>query len=149
MLLANYHTHTKFCDGDEEPRRYAEEAIKQSLKVLGFSAHASLPFHCTWTLPYENYAGYIQTIKELKSEFADRLEVLCGLEIDYIPSLWPQIEKMLNPDQLDYFIGSIHFVDSFEDGTPWSVDGSHDEFFKGWDKIFHRNSHTLVRKYFE
>jgi histidinol-phosphatase (PHP family) len=149
MLLANYHTHTKFCDGIDDPRLYAEEAVKQSMGVLGFSAHASLPFQCTWTLPYENYPVYLQTIKELKSEFADRLEVLCGLEIDYIPGLWPQIEKMLNPDQLDYFIGSIHFVDCFADGAPWSVDGSHEEFYKGWDEIFRKDSHALVRNYFE
>ena len=149
MVLANYHTHTKFCDGVEEPKLYALEAINKSLWVLGFSAHAPLPFHCSWTLPFENYQAYLHRINELKIEFADQLEILCGLEIDYIPNLWPQIKSMLNPDQLDYYIGSIHFVDCFEDGTPWSVDGSHEEFYQGWEEIFKRDSHSLVRNYFE
>ena len=149
MILTNYHTHTIFCDGVEAPELYAEEAVRQSLKVLGYSAHAPLPFHCTWTLPYEKYQNYLKTIHSLKAAYANQLEVLCGLEIDYIPNLWPQIKAMLNPNQLDFYIGSIHFVDAFDDGTPWSIDGTHNEFFKGWDEIFNRDSHALVRKYFD
>ena len=149
MILANYHTHTNFCDGQEAPELYAEEACKQSLKTLGYSAHAPLPFPCKWTLPYENYQTYLETIQSLKEKYRNRLEILCGLEIDYIPNLWPKINMMLNPAQLDFFIGSIHFVDCFDDGTPWSVDGSYKEFYKGWTEIFKCDSHTLVRKYFE
>jgi histidinol-phosphatase (PHP family) len=149
MMLTNYHTHTTFCDGQEAPKRYAEEAIKQSLKALGYSAHAPLPFPCNWTLPYKKYHTYLETIQSLKEKYRNQLEILCGLEIDYIPDLWPQIKTMLNPDQLDFFIGSIHFVDCFEDGTRWSVDGSHEEFYKGWNDIFKQDSHTLVHKYFD
>lgn len=149
MLLTNYHTHTNFCDGIEIPERYAQEAVSQSLQVLGYSAHAPLPFPCSWTLPYEKYEDYLQIVRKLKQDYKDQLEILCGLEIDYIPGLWPKISKMLHPEQLDYFIGSIHFVDAFNDGTPWSIDGSHDEFYKGWTEIFHKDSHALVRKYFD
>lgn len=149
MLLTNYHTHTNFCDGIEIPERYAQEAVCQSLQVLGYSAHAPLPFPCSWTLPYEKYEDYLQIVRKLKQDYKDQLEILCGLEIDYIPGLWPKISKMLQPEQLDYFIGSIHFVDAFNDGTPWSIDGTHDEFYKGWTEIFHKDSHALVRKYFD
>lgn len=149
MLLTNYHTHTNFCDGIEIPERYAQEAVCQSLQVLGYSAHAPLPFPCSWTLPYEKYEDYLQIVRKLKQDYKDQLEILCGLEIDYIPGLWPKISKMLQPEQLDYFIGSIHFVDAFNDGTPWSIDDSHNEFYKGWTEIFHKDSHALVRKYFD
>ena len=148
MLLTNYHTHTNFCDGVEIPELYAREAVKQSLEVLGYSAHAPLPFPCSWTLPYEKYQDYLNAIRQLKQSYEGRLEILCGLEIDYIPGLWSKIREMLQPEQLDYFIGSIHFVDAFNDETPWSIDGSHEEFYKGWTEIFHKDSHSLVRKYF-
>lgn len=148
MVLANYHMHTRFCDGMEEPIRYAEEAVRQKMKILGYSAHAPVPFPCNWTIPYENYPAYLETIHTIKKQFIDILEVSCGLEIDYIPGMWKQMQKMLEPQKLDYFIGSIHFVDAFDDGTPWSIDGSHEEFRKGWTEIFNRDSHTIIRKYF-
>lgn len=148
MIKSNYHTHTKFCDGMEEPVLYAEEALKQNIKILGFSAHAPLPFPCTWTLPIENYKTYLETINSLKT-FSKKLEILCGLEIDFIPELWPQIKTMLKPGDLDFFIGSIHFVDRFEDGTPWSIDGSNEEFRKGWIEIFKKDSYALTHTYFE
>ena len=149
MILSNYHTHTKFCDGTELPIVFAEEAIKQKLKILGFSAHAPLPFSCSWTLPIENYHSYLDSINSLKHKFSEHLEILCGLEVDFIPELWSQIKTLLRPEDLDFFIGSIHFVDKFEDGTPWSVDGSNEEFRKGWIEIFNGDSYKLTHKYFE
>jgi histidinol-phosphatase (PHP family) len=149
MLLTNYHTHTKFCDGKEFPVSYAEEAIRQNIKVLGFSAHAPVPFPCNWPMPVEKYKEYSEIILSLKNQYNGKLEILHGLEIDYIPDLWPQMHKILNPQQLDYFIGSIHFIDYFPDGTRWSIDGSNEEFRKGWEEIFHRDSSRLVKKYFE
>lgn len=149
MILANYHTHSNFCDGLEDSRLYAEEALKQSLSVLGFSSHAPLPFPCGWTLPVDKYAQYLLSMQSLKKEYSSHLEILCGLEVDYIPNLWPQINAMVKPEQLDYFIGSIHFVDCFDDGTPWSIDGTHEEFYKGWKEIFNYDSHALVHHYFE
>lgn len=149
MLLTNYHMHTKFCDGLDEPEQYANEAIIQKIKVLGYSAHAPVPFPCVCTLSYENYPIYLETINLLKTKFDGKLEICCGLEIDYIPGMWPQMKKMLEPHRLDYFIGSIHFVDAFTDGTPWSIDGTNKEFHKGWTEIFQQDSHNLIRKYFE
>jgi histidinol-phosphatase (PHP family) len=149
MILTNYHTHTKFCDGKEHPMVYAEEAIKQNIKILGYSAHAPVPFPCHWTMPLEKYSEYSDIIHLLKTKYAGKLEILNGLEIDYIPDLRQQMRETIHPSQLDYFIGSIHFIDCYTDGTRWSIDGSNEEFRKGWDEIFHRDSHSLARKYFE
>lgn len=148
MVLANYHTHTKFCDGVDLPVTYAEEAVRLNLKVLGYSAHAPVPFASSWTLPKEKYQEYKHTIQQLKLEFSQKLEILCGLEIDYIPELWSEMKAFINPSQLDYFLGSIHFIDSFEDGTRWTIDGSNEEFKKGWEEIFQKDSHAVVRKFF-
>lgn len=148
MLKTNYHTHTRYCDGAMEPKQYVEEAIKQNITILGYSAHAPVPFPCNWTLPYKSYPEYLDAILSIKTEYAGQIEIYNGLEIDYIPDLWPQIEAEINPSQLDFFIGSIHFIDCFEDGTRWSIDGSNEEFRKGWEEIFHRDSHRVVKNYF-
>jgi len=148
MVLANYHTHTKFCDGVEMPIVYVEEAIKQNLKALGFSAHAPVPFSSTWNLPKEKYSEYKSAILQLQHEFKSKLEISCGLEIDYIPELWPEMKAYIEPSRLDYFLGSIHFIDTFDDGTRWTIDGSNEEFRKGWEGIFMKDSHAVIRKFF-
>jgi histidinol-phosphatase (PHP family) len=131
-----------------EPRLYAEAALEQNVKILGYSAHAPVPFPCDWTVPPDQFHAYLTMIASLKEEYTGRLEIYNGLEIDFIPDLWPQMEEAIKPTQLDYFIGSIHFIDYFEDGTRWSIDGSNEEFRKGWNEIFQADSQRLVRKYF-
>lgn len=148
MVLANYHTHTKFCDGVEQPVAFVEEAMKHHLKVLGFSAHAPVPFPSSWNLPLEKYPEYKETVGKLKSEFRGLLEIICGLEIDYIPELWPEMKDYLDPASLDFFLGSVHFIDTFADGSRWTIDGSNDEFMRGWEGIFGKDSHAVVRKFF-
>ena len=149
MLLTNYHTHTLFCDGKDEPEAYIDEALSQNLKAIGFSAHAPMPFHCQWTLPPEKYANYLEKIQTLKKKHADQIEIYCGLELDYIPSKHTQITNLAQPYKLDYFIGSIHFIDQLNDGTLWCIDGSNEDFRKGWLEIFHGDSHAIIQKYFE
>ncbi len=149
MILANYHTHTKFCDGLEMPKTYVREAIRLNMKTLGFSAHAPLPFHCPCTLPIEKYEEYKNVISQLKNEFSDSIEILCGLEIDYIPDLWKELEGSIVPSSLDYFVGSIHFIDTYPDGTRWTIDGSNERFRKGWEEIFAKDSSAVITKLFK
>ena len=148
MIISNFHTHTRFCDGAAEPEEYAAEALAQRLKILGYSAHASVPFPCNWTIPPDKFQEYLSIVRYLKDKYSGALEIYNGLEIDFIPDLWPQMEESIKPALLDYFIGSIHFIDYFEDGIRWSIDGSNEEFQKGWNEIFHGDSHEVVRKYF-
>lgn len=39
MLSADFHIHTKFCDGADTPEQMADEALRLGLKALGFSGH--------------------------------------------------------------------------------------------------------------
>jgi histidinol-phosphatase (PHP family) len=149
MIITNYHTHTNFCDGIEPPQAYAEEAVNRNLRALGFSAHAPMPFPCSWALPYGKYSRYLDTIQALKESYSEKIEIYCGLEVDYLPDLWPAMKRQLNLSQLDYYLGSIHFIDSFDDGTRWTIDGSNEEFRKGWAQIFDYNSHAVIQKFFE
>ncbi len=72
-----------------------------------------------------------------------------SLEVDYIPGLaGPSIVKK-NELPLDYLIGSIHFVDSFKDGTPWGVDGNFDDFNEGLQKIFNGDIKLVVQRFYQ
>ena len=148
MLRSNYHTHTFFCDGVEDPEEYIRAAIHYNLHSLGFSAHAPVPFPCECTLPMENLEEYLKTIASLKIKYQQEIEIYCGLEIDYIPGLWPMMRGSIHPESLDYTIGSIHFIDAYADGTPWTIDGNNKDFRIGLAEIFRNDHQAVFRKFF-
>jgi histidinol-phosphatase (PHP family) len=93
----------------------------------------------------ESAKEYLNKIVTLKKSEAD-LEIYSGLEVDYIPAVTGP-EKFSK--ELDYTIGSIHFVESFNDGRRWEIDGLHSSFIEGLEKIFLDNIRDVIVRYFE
>lgn len=147
-MYSNIHMHTHYCDGGEEPVKYVHEAIKNNLKSIGFSAHAPAPFECNWALPGQQLSSYIAEIQKLKTEYQSRLQIYLGLEVDYFPDIVPYTRDLLKRGSLDYFIGSVHFIDKYPDGKRWTIDGSNEEFKKGFSEIFHNDPIPVIRKFF-
>jgi histidinol-phosphatase (PHP family) len=144
-MWSNFHTHSTYCDGKSTLEEHIAKAKNINLKSLGFSSHAPIPFDCKWCMKNENFDDYLISIRSLKQNQTS-LEIFAGLEVDFIP-------KIISPAQfttkLDYTIGSIHFVDAFEDGTYWEIDGSHTLFLDGLEKIFQNDFKAAFARYFE
>jgi len=144
-MWANFHTHSKYCDGKGELTEIVEHAKVLGMKCIGFSSHAPLPFATYWTMKTERFAEYLAEIDSIQSALSG-IEVYKGLEVDYIPSVTsPNLFK----DKLDYTIGSVHFVEKFPNGTGWEIDGSHALFLEGLEKIFNNKIQDTVVRYFE
>jgi histidinol-phosphatase (PHP family) len=144
-MWTNYHTHCNFCDGAQPITTIASTAVSSGIRSLGFSSHAPLPFETPWSMKPNRLSDYLSEIENAKSQFP-LLEIYKGLEVDYIP------HKRKASDfeyQLDYSIGSIHFVDEFADGKGWEIDGPHDLFLRGLSEIFNNDSRSVVTRYFE
>src|SRR5690349_10901605 len=120
-MWSNFHTHSKYCDGKGEVTSYISKAEELNMMSLGISSHAPLPFSNPWCMKPENLEDYLSAISAAKAT-SNAVEIYAGLEIDYIPGI-------ISPDdfrnKLDYTLGSIHFVEQFEDGTRWEIDGPH------------------------
>ncbi len=144
-MWANYHTHSNYCDGKSTFDQHLEKALQLPMKALGFSSHAPVPFDCLWCMKANRLEEYIATLQNLKSKYTG-LEIYSGLEVDFIPHV---IGPRQFANQLDYTIGSIHFVDAFENGTHWEIDGSHAVFLDGLEKIFKNNYQHAFTRYFE
>ena len=110
IMLTNYHTHSDFCDGRATMRVMAEAAREAGFSILGFSSHAPLPFGTTWNMPMEKLSDYVRTIRGLGREYAPSMEVLAGLEIDFIDGLCGPADGRFSGAGLDYALGSAHFV---------------------------------------
>ena len=149
MGWVNYHSHCYYCDGQTAPEAYAQSCKHKGLIAYGFSSHAPLPFPNSWAMDPGRMEDYLQEIGNLKKRFKEDIQIYTGLETDYIPRrVNPQQWKEKYP-QIDYVIGSIHFVDEYKDGKPWEIDGAHDVFLKGLEKIFKGDIKAAISRYFE
>jgi histidinol-phosphatase (PHP family) len=149
MNKTNLHSHTNFSDGSDEPEVYVLEAIKKGMSVYGFSCHAPLPFEASWCMKEQNLGRYIHTINSLKLKYKDKIKILAGLEIDYLPYRKGFFEHLKNTWSLDYTIGSVHIIDQLPDGTPWNVDGEFELFKNGLQTVFRNDIRLLVQRYYE
>jgi histidinol-phosphatase (PHP family) len=143
-MWSNFHTHSKYCDGQGELADHLQAAREKNLGTLGFSSHAPVPFDCKWCMKEEKFATYLSDIKALASNERE-IEIYSGLEIDFIPGI---VSPAQFRNRLNYTIGSIHFIDSFE-GKPWEIDGAHEVFKEGLRKIFKGNIQSAVTRYYE
>jgi len=149
MPLTNYHSHTHYCDGKSAPEVYIKAAIKQGLKAYGFSSHAPLPFPCKWAIPRPKIKDYLVEIQELKEQYAGQIEIYLGLEVDYIPGRITPKNTFIRRLDLDYTIGSVHFVGNWSDGKPFQADGTHAQFLKGLREIYKNDVQKLMSNYFK
>jgi histidinol-phosphatase (PHP family) len=148
MILTNYHTHTRFCDGSSEPVAYVTEAIKKDFKCLGFSAHAPLPFENAWSLADGDMDAYCKSIQALKTAYTNHPEIYLSLEIDYIPGVSPPFADLQKQHQLDYVLGAVHLVKNPEGSDLWFIDGPPANYDKGLNHIFHGDIHLAVGCYY-
>ncbi|MFW5872686.1 MAG: histidinol-phosphatase [bacterium] len=148
-MYTNYHSHTSYCDGKEKHENYIVKAIEKGLLAYGFSSHAPVPFECKWTMKKSRVGEYLNIIDELKEKYSGQIEIYKSLEVDYIPGMVGPGSNFIKSLNLDYTIGAIHFIDNFEDGDPWNVDGSHLLFLEGVNQLFDNNMKKVVKRYFE
>ncbi|MFA5561052.1 MAG: histidinol-phosphatase [Eubacteriales bacterium] len=99
MIRSDLHTHTTLCDGANTPREMVEAALARGMELIGFSAHSVTPFDRSYCLRDE--AGYVREVLALRREYAGRIRVLCGLELDAYGTAG---------FQPDYVIGSVHYL---------------------------------------
>lgn len=120
-MHANYHTHTVRCrhaSGTE--REYIETAIANGLTVLGFSDHTPQPCKGDYypahqkMYPYE-LEDYVTTILDLKKEYASKIRILLGLEVEYYPGLFDELMRMIEPYPVEYLLLGQH---ALYDGGP-------------------------------
>ncbi len=149
MSWSNLHSHCFYCDGKFEPERYIRRAIDMKVFSYGFSSHAPVPFECGWSMRPQDTLNYVNEISILKQKYADQIQVYIGMEVDYIPGVISVDHPSIRNLDLDYTIGSIHFIDQDRHGNPWEIDGKHSTFLHGLNTIFKNDIMQVVKRYFQ
>jgi len=111
-MRANYHTHCDYCDGRASAAEMAAAAAAAGYSILGFSSHCPLPFPADGNMELSRLGEYRDEIRALGRDWAERgLEVLYGLEIDYIEVQCSPRDAVFAEAGLDFSIGSVHYID--------------------------------------
>lgn len=139
MFKSNCHTHTLYCDGKNTAREMVEAAIDKGFVSLGFSGHSPMKDENEWTMSVEDTDRYIAEINALKGEYKDKIDILCGIELD-------SDYAGVNSDAFDYVIGSVHQLKS--NGVAYDVDYTADLLKKATDEFFGGSFNLMSKEYF-
>ena len=148
MSWTNYHSHCHYCDGKMPPEDHIMEAIRQNIKIFGFSSHCPVPFQNSWSIKLENFQAYLSEIDGLKEKFAGQIELYKSLEVDFIPDVISIHSDLIKNANLNYTVGSVHFVGQFENSDWWEIDGTTTRFKEGLSSIYHDDIQQVVKDYF-
>ncbi|MCR5037512.1 MAG: histidinol-phosphatase [Bacteroidales bacterium] len=149
MQHFNLHTHSTFSDGKSPMEDTVKEAIRQGMHTLGFSDHSSVPFESRVSIPMDKNDEYVGHLKELKTKYLGQIDILSSMEMEFIPGIVVDFDKIKAQYHLDYLIGSVHLVGKSPD-TLWFIDGkSIEPYDEGLKNYFGGDIKKGVRAYFD
>lgn len=146
-MRVSLHNHTTYCDGASTVEAMIHSALEKKINYFGISSHAPLKVKKYWTMNIEKLQEYINEIKQFKEKYSEEMQVLIGLEADYIPYLSYSFQYLKEQFHLDYVIGSVHVV-KFRDNY-WFIDGDREDYVNGIKEIFQGDVRSAIRAYFD
>jgi histidinol-phosphatase (PHP family) len=150
-IFSSLHTHTLFCDGKDDVETMCRAAHAKGLAAIGFSAHAPVDkagLVSDWNMKSERMGEYVDAVNAARRRWEGKIAVYLGLEVDYIKGLRSALDKDIQDLNLDYIIGSVHYLLPPR-GTPFTVDGPVAEVEKGIAEGFDGDAEAMVNAYWD
>jgi len=133
--MIDLHNHTILCNHAEDSMdEYIQKAIKKGILIYGFTDHAPMNYDEKYRMRFEEMDIYENWIDNLKEKYQDEIKILKGYEVDFTP----EVDKRVLERDVDYLIGSVHFLDN------WGFDNP--EFLSQWSE---RDVDDVYKEYFE
>ncbi len=126
-MIANYHTHTARCrHAVGEDAQYAEAAFEAGLQILGFSDHTPYWFEGDYysymRMFREELSDYADSVRALQAQYAGKMQIHLGVEMEYYPAFFPETLKHLQEAGVEYMILGQHWsgneIDEPYNGRP-------------------------------
>ena len=134
-MLVDLHNHTPLCNHAEGTvSMYVEAAIVKGIQYFGFSDHAPMEFDPKYRMSFDQMALYESWINEAKAKYSDKITILLGYEVDYLRN---KVDPRVLSADVDYLIGSVHFVDEWGFDNPEFIGRyEHEDIDVIWQKYF-------------
>lgn len=138
-MKQNLHTHTMYCDASDTPEQMVEAAIEKGFDSIGFSGHSYMSY-ASW-VPLDRTEEYKAHINRLKKQYADRIRIYLGLEVDMYSG--PETDLT----GYDYLIGGVH---ELKHGSVFlTTDGSATAVQRVVEQHFNGNGLAFAKAYYE
>ncbi len=139
MQKSNFHTHTKYSDGNDTPLEMVESAIGFGFKALGFSDHSYTHPQETYPMAFEAERQYRRDIRKLAAQYADQIRIYCGIEQD-------SKSPLPVPGHYDYILSSVHEL--LYHGDFYPIDCNRDIHCALVENVFHGDFVEMSKVYF-
>lgn len=148
-IFYNFHSHTQFCDGHADMEDFVKEAINEHFTDYGFSPHSPIPFDSPCNMHKDAANEYIAEYNRLKDKYGNKINLYLSMEIDYLGKQWGPSNEYFDSLPLDYRIGSVHFIPSFDDKSLYiDIDGNYQSFKKKMELYFYNDIKAVVESFY-
>ena len=110
-LLYESHMHTPLCGhAIGYPGEYAAEAERKGFKGIIVTCHAPMPddYGRHIRMGIEEFDHYVELVRETAEEWQGRVEVLLGLESEYVPGYEWWVKELHERAHFHHVLGSVH-----------------------------------------
>lgn len=108
------HNHTKRCNHAEgECEDYVKAAIERNIDIFGFADHAPMKFDEKYRMGIDEVESYINEVLDLRESYKNVIDLRIGFEVDYIYKKEHLIESKILHSNVDYLVGSVHFLNNW------------------------------------
>jgi len=117
-MRIDLHNHTSLCNhatGSMED--YIKRAIELKIDIFGFSCHAPMDFEPEYRMSLSQSKVYEKDILDLKEKYKNDIKICLGYEVDFMSNS-KFLEKDILNSNVDYLIGSVHFIDKWGFDNP-------------------------------
>jgi len=134
-MIVDLHNHTTLCNHAEgEMSEYIEKAIASGTKYFGFSDHAPMDFDPKYRMSFKQMQEYEKSVLDAKEKYKDKVEILLAYEVDFLKG---NIDERVLKADVDYLIGSVHFIDEWGFDNPEFIGHyEHEDIDVIWQKYF-------------
>lgn len=147
--MVNFHTHSFWCDGKNTTEDFVLFAIEEGFKQIGFSSHAPMPYNLHWTLmSHDRLLSYVSDVRKLADKYTN-IDILCGLEADFIQDITRPFAELTEEYKLDYIIGAVHLVRVRNCDELFFIDGNKEDYYSYMAKNLKNNGKKACLFYYE
>ncbi len=122
-MLCDFHIHTDFSgDSDTPPARQIERAIALGMGRICVTDHHDYDVNsdCDFNL---DFPAYLQTMRELREQYRNQIRLEIGVELGLQGHIAGYLNELVNTCDLDFIIGSCHFIDGQDPYLPSFYEG--------------------------